>query len=171
MILYLLLIHFQAWEFERPFCLRCLHEIANLCATYGHHMLLLLLFVLLPLQSHFTPLPSKEKKKPNDICIRSDERITLETSAKSFTVVIQPLATRLIKPNFWCLYIISYPDLTLSLEMWDVVKFDFEHAQCQRDPKYGLFFHCACSYSLLWFCVILRNKHGFREYSWRDSFG
>ena len=32
-ILYLLLIHIQASEFERPFCLRCLHEIANLCAT------------------------------------------------------------------------------------------------------------------------------------------
>ena len=44
------------------FCQRCLHEIANLCATYGHHMLLLLLFVLLPLQSHFTSLPSEEKK-------------------------------------------------------------------------------------------------------------
>ena len=67
--------------------------------------------------------------------------------------------------------LISYPDLTLSLEMWDLVKFDFEHAQCQRGPKYGLFFHCACSYSLLWFWVILRNKHGFREYSWRGSFG
>ena len=67
--------------------------------------------------------------------------------------------------------LISYPDLTLSLEMWDLVKFDFEHAQCQRGPKYGLFFQCACSYSLLWFWVILRNKHGFREYSWRDSLG
>ena len=31
----------------------------------------------------------------------------------------------------------------------DLVKFDFEHAQCQRGPKYGLFYHCACSYSLL----------------------
>ena len=31
----------------------------------------------------------------------------------------------------------------------DLVKFDFEHAQCQQGPKYGLFFHCACSYSLL----------------------
>ena len=31
----------------------------------------------------------------------------------------------------------------------ELVKFDFEHAQCQRGPKYGLFFHCACSYSLL----------------------
>ena len=31
----------------------------------------------------------------------------------------------------------------------DVVKFDFEHAQCKRGPKYGLFYHCACSYSLL----------------------
>ena len=51
--------------------------------------------------------------------------------------------------------LISYPDLTLSLEMWDLVKFDFEHAQCQRGWKYGLFFHCACSYSLLWFWVIL----------------
>ena len=69
------------------------------------------------------------------------------------------------------IYLISYPDLTLSLEMWDLVKFDFEHAQCQRGPKYGLFFQCACSYSLLWFWAILRNKHGFREYSWRDSFG
>ena len=66
--------------------------------------------------------------------------------------------------------LISYPDLTLSLEMWDLVKFDFEHAQCQRGPNYGLFFQCACSYSLLWFWLILRNKHGFREYSWRDSF-
>ena len=53
----------------------------------------------------------------------------------------------------------------------DLVKFDFEHAQCQRGPKYGLFYHCACSCSLLWFWVILRNKHGFREYSWRDYFG
>ena len=42
----------------------------------------------------------------------------------------------------------------------DLVKFDFEHAQCQRGPKYGPFFHCACSYSLLLFWVILRNKHG-----------
>ena len=31
----------------------------------------------------------------------------------------------------------------------DLVKFDFKHAQCQRGPKYGLFYHCACSYSLL----------------------
>ena len=31
--------------------------------------------------------------------------------------------------------VISYPDLTLKLEMWDLVKFDFEHAQCQRGPK------------------------------------
>ena len=31
----------------------------------------------------------------------------------------------------------------------DLVKFDFEHAQCQRGPKYGLFYHCACSYSVL----------------------
>ena len=31
----------------------------------------------------------------------------------------------------------------------DLVKFDFEHAQCQRGLKYGLFYHCACSYSLL----------------------
>ena len=31
----------------------------------------------------------------------------------------------------------------------DLVKFDFEHAHCQRGPKYGLFYHCACSYSLL----------------------
>ena len=31
----------------------------------------------------------------------------------------------------------------------DLVKFDFEHAQCQRGPKYGLFYHCAFSYSLL----------------------
>ena len=31
----------------------------------------------------------------------------------------------------------------------DLVKFDFEHAQCQRGSKYGLFYHCACSYSLL----------------------
>ena len=69
--------------------------------------------------------------------------------------------------NNWRGSVISYPDLTLSLEMWDLVKFDFEHAQCQRGPKYGLFFHCACWYSLLWFWVILRNKNGFREYSWR----
>ena len=80
MILNLLLIHFQAWEFERPFCLRCLNEIANLCATYGHHMPLLLLFILLPLQSHFTPSP-RHQKKANDICTRSDEGLTLETSA------------------------------------------------------------------------------------------
>ena len=33
----------------------------------------------------------------------------------------------------------------------DLVKFDFEHAQCQRGPKYWLSYHCACSYSLLWF--------------------
>ena len=33
----------------------------------------------------------------------------------------------------------------------DLVKFDFEHARCQRGPKYGLFYHCACSYSLLFF--------------------
>ena len=31
----------------------------------------------------------------------------------------------------------------------DLVKFDFEHAHCQRGPKYGLFYHCTCSYSLL----------------------
>ena len=63
MILNLLLIHFHAWEFERPFCLRCLNEIANLCATYGHHMLLLLTLDSLPLQLHFTPFPSKQKKR------------------------------------------------------------------------------------------------------------
>ena len=31
----------------------------------------------------------------------------------------------------------------------DLVKFDFEHAQCQRGPKDGLFYHCACSYSVV----------------------
>ena len=31
----------------------------------------------------------------------------------------------------------------------DLVKFDFEHVHCQRGPKFGLFYHCACSYSLL----------------------
>ena len=63
MILNLLVIHFHAREFERSFCLRCLNEIANLCATYGHHMLLLLPFDSLPLQLNFTPFPSKQKKR------------------------------------------------------------------------------------------------------------
>ena len=36
----------------------------------------------------------------NNSFIRSDEGLTLETSAFSFTVVIQPLSTRFIKPNF-----------------------------------------------------------------------
>ena len=27
----------------------------------------------------------------------------------------------------------------------DLVKFDFEHAHCQRGPKYERFYHCACS--------------------------
>ena len=80
-------------------------------------------------------------------------------------------ASKRARRGWWKLSLISYPDLTLSLEMWDLVKFHFEHAQCQRGPKYGLFFHCACSYSLLWFWVILRNKHGFRESSWIDCFG
>ena len=76
MILNLLLIYFPAWEFERPFCLRLLHEISNLCAIFGQYILLLLLFVLLPLQSHFTP-PLKTKKSQTI----SDEGLTLETSA------------------------------------------------------------------------------------------
>ena len=57
----------------------------------------------------------------------------------------------------------------------DLVMFDFQvrsgNVRFPACPKYGLFYHCTCSYSLLWFWVILRNKHGFREYSWRDSFG
>ena len=101
MILNLLLIRFQAWEFGRPFCLRCLHEIANLCATYDQYILPLLLFVLLPLQSHFTPLPSKQNKKAAPYLTkgwRSKRQLS-----KSFTVEIQPLATRLKKKKNWYL--------------------------------------------------------------------
>ena len=108
MILNLLLIHFHAWEFERPFCWRCLNEIANLCATYGHHMLLLLPFDSLPLQLNFTPFPSKQKKKGKRYLYTLWRRAKLKTSA--FTVVIQPLATRLIKPNFWYLYTDGHTD-------------------------------------------------------------
>ena len=91
---------FRLGNLRGLFCQRCLHDIANLCANYRHRMLLLLLFVLLPLQSHFTPLPSKEKKsqKISVYALTKGYRSKRKLS-KSFTVVIQPLATRLIKPK------------------------------------------------------------------------
>ncbi|XP_068676566.1 D-inositol 3-phosphate glycosyltransferase-like isoform X2 [Montipora foliosa] len=46
-----------------------------------------------------------------------------------------------------CNYLV--PRSPTVIRKGDLVKFDFEHAQCQRGPKYGLFYHCACSYSLL----------------------
>ena len=45
--------------------------IANLSATYGHHMLPLLLLNLFPSQSHVNPQPLSQKK-PNDIFIEMD---------------------------------------------------------------------------------------------------
>ena len=72
-ILNLLFIHFQAWEFEMDILLKdaFLKYIANLSATYGHHMLPLLLLNLFPSQSHVNPQPLSPKK-PNDICIEMD---------------------------------------------------------------------------------------------------
>ena len=73
MILNLPLIHFQHREFEMAILLKdaFMKYIANLSATYGHHMLPLLLLNLFPSQSHVNPQPLSPKK-PNDICIEMD---------------------------------------------------------------------------------------------------
>ena len=55
--------------------------LSNALDIIGRRDIGRVLEVVLPLQSHLTPLPLKQKKKPNDICIRSDEGLKLETSA------------------------------------------------------------------------------------------
>ena len=90
----------------------------------------------------------------DNIATRDSIRINLQFTLIALNHANEILHQTLLLSNT---RIISYPDLTLSLEMWDLVKFDFEHGQCQRGPRYGLFFHCAFSYSLLWFWVILSD--------------
>ena len=61
--------------------------IANLSATYGHHMLLLLLLNLFPSQSHVNP-PPLSPKKPNHICIQMDTQIKTYTYFTEFILIV-----------------------------------------------------------------------------------
>ena len=81
LILSLLLIHVQAWEFERAILSKVpsgnCKSVRNLWSPHAPVIVILSASVTIT----FYPPPLERKKKPNDICIRSDERLTLEMSS------------------------------------------------------------------------------------------
>ena len=79
----------------------------------------------------------------NGINLRVETRIALLDKHFPWHLLAFWLSLRrLVSPNL-------VPRSPTVIRKGDLVKFDFEHAQCQRGPKYELFYHCACLYSLL----------------------
>ena len=88
----------------------------------------------------------------NIIFVCSDRRTDLNNhllTLFSYVFVSHLLQVGCVLPQMLWLPPNLVPRSSTIIRKEDLVKFDFEHTQCQRGPKYGLFFPCACSYSLL----------------------